>query len=291
MRTPSLACAVGIACLIAGGSRLAAGQAAGGITDTSRSWAGQRVLLLHGFGDVHHRNDPSSTSTVMGINLVNVVARVEGARLWFRATSGGDSGWVDSSSAVRLTQALAYLDTAIRHDSTGWDLYLRRADVEHALNQRQAATADYSTAISLHPSEAFLYLRRARHYNTLHNCAAELADLSRGLVLAPTSAPEGYNLVAELYSLESGVYASCPDSTLRDPPKALSTIQQAIALDSTRPTFLVILAEVRARSGDLHGAVVALTEALSRSSAAPAYRADWEEQLREFRQALRDSRH
>ncbi len=42
------------------------------------------------------------------------------------------------------------------------------------------------------------------------------------------------DLVVELYSLESSVYSGCPDSTRRDPRKAIDAIQRAIALDSSR---------------------------------------------------------
>src|SRR5207244_12127039 len=83
-----------------------------------------------------------------------------------------------------------------------WGAYLRRAEAEHALNQRDAATADYGKAIELHPAEAFLYLRRGRHYHALRACDRALSDFDKAITLAPTSAPQGYNLVVELYSLE-----------------------------------------------------------------------------------------
>lgn len=256
-------------------------------------WRGQRILMLRGFGEVHRATRPPSVATVMGINLVSEVARVQGNRLWIRSTSGGDSGWVDSASVIRLSQAQDTLSLRLARDPTNWDLYLRRAEVEHALNQREAATIDYSAAIRFHPTEAFLYLRRARHYNTLHDCAGELADLERAIALAPTSARQGYNLVAELYSLESGVYASCPDSTVRDPQQALAAIRKAVTLDRTRPTLLVILAQAYASAGDLRSAIRAQRQALLRSKAAPAYRADWERQLRQYERALaaREGRH
>ncbi len=267
-------------------ARPAAGQIAPAPADSAARWAGQRILMLTGFGEVHRSADDSSATSSVGINLVGVVARAEGRRLWIRSTSGGDSGWVDSSHVVLLAQALPYLDTLIGRDSESWDLYLRRAEAEHALNRRDAATADYTAAIRLHPSEAFLYLRRGRHYGTVHQCAAELSDFQRGIELAPTSAPQGYNLPAELYSLESGVYSSCPDSTLRDTVKAIVAIQHAIALDSTRPTFLVILAGAYASAGRLRDAVTTLRRALRRADAAPSYREDWEQQLHEYERAL-----
>src|SRR5207248_5899559 len=58
------------------------------------------------------------------------------------------------------------------------------------------------------------------HYSTLHACGDALNDFEQAISLAPTSVPQGYNLAAELYSLESGVYATCSDSTRRDPRRA-----------------------------------------------------------------------
>jgi tetratricopeptide (TPR) repeat protein len=174
----------------------------------------------------------------------------------------------------------------IAGDLANWDLYLRRAEAEHALNQREAATVDYTTAIRLHPSEAFLYLRRGRHYNTVHDCDGELADFDKAIALTPTSAPQGYDLIAELYSLESGVYSGCPDSTRRNPHRALVTIQQAIARDSTRGIFFVILAGAYASTGDLRAAVAAQKHALRMSRTAPSYREEWERQLQEYERAL-----
>src|SRR5256886_12801141 len=83
------------------------------------------------------------------------------------------------------------------------------------------------------------------------------SDFDRAIMLAPTSAPQGYNLVVELYSLESSVYSGCPDSTRRDPRKAIDAIQRAIALDSSRggARGFVILAGAYDSSGDLDEAI------------------------------------
>jgi tetratricopeptide (TPR) repeat protein len=90
-----------------------------------------------------------------------------------------------------------------------WDAYLRRAEANHALNQREAAALDYTKAIALHPSEAFLYLRRGRHYNARRLCDAALRDFDSAIPMISTSFRQGYDLTAELYSLQSGVYAGC----------------------------------------------------------------------------------
>ena len=249
---------------------------------------GQRIVMLKGMGEVHHSVDSSRVSSTVGINIVSPVARIEGSRLWIVSTSGSDSGWIDSTSAIRLSQAVPYFSTMIQGAPDNWDAYLRRAEAEHALNQREAATQDYGTAIRLHPLEAFLYLRRGRHYSTLHACDKALSDFDKAISLAPTSAPQGYNLVAELYSLESSVYSGCPDSTRRDPRKAIEAIQHAIALDSSRggARGFVILAGAYASSGDLAEAVRLMKQALAVPGAAPSYRGDWQRQLEEYQRAL-----
>src|SRR5207237_4118144 len=164
----------------------------------------------------------------------------------------------------RRSQALRYFSTSIEGAPDNWDAYLRRAEAEHALNQREAATQDYGAASRLHPLEAFLYLRRGRHYTTLHACDKALSDFDKATSLAPTSAPQGYNLVAELYSLESSVYSGCPDSTRRDPRKAIEAIHHAIPLDSSRggARVFVIFAGAYASRRDRTEAVRVMRQAL-----------------------------
>ena len=252
----------------------------------SSTWADQRVVMLRGLGEVHAASDSTLVRSYVGINIVTGALRVEGRRLWVVSTSGEDSGWVDTTYVLRLSVALPYFTGLIEQDSTNWDAYLRRAEVEHAINQRDNATVDYTKAIQLHPAEAFLFLRRGRHYGTLHDCHSEIADFERGIALVPNSRPQGYNLAAELYALESGVYSGCPDSTLRNPMQAIATVEHAIALDSTRPIFFVNLAAAYASAGDLNAAVTAQQRALSTRNAAPSYRDEWRRQLAAYEQAL-----
>ena len=263
-------------------NRIPLGQSVGAIADSA--WVGQRVLMLKGLGEVHSPSDSTRLATAVGINLVAPISRREGRRLWIMSTSGGDSGWVDSVDVLRLADAIPYFTRLIERQADNWDAYLRRAEAEHALNRRDAATADYSKAIELHPAEAFLYLRRGRHYNSLRACDRALSDFGKAITLAPTSAPHGYNLVAELYSLESTVYSGCPDSTRRDPRKAIEAIRHAIALDSSRggARGFVILAGAYASSGDLAEAIKLMKQALTVPGAAPSYRKDWQRQLEEY---------
>ena len=199
------------------------------------------------------------------------------------STSGSDSGWVDTSEVRRLAEAIQYFNALIQENPAAWDSFLRRAEAEHALNQREAATLDYTKAIDLHRGEAFLYLRRGRHLRTLRACEQALNDFDTAIHLVPTSTPQDYNL-AELFNLEAGVYADCPDSTHRDPRKAIAAIEHAIALDSTRAIFLVDLAEAQASRGDFAAAVRAMRQALA-SPQSPSYRGEWQQKLEVYERA------
>ena len=164
------------------------------------TWVGQRIVMLRGYGEVHHTGTDRAT-TAVGINIVASVVRVERNRVWVSSTGGDDAGWIDVRDALALSEALPYFNAIVQRNPGNWDAYLRRAEVNHALNNREAATIDYTKAIALHPAEAFLYLRRGRHYATLKDCRRALQDFEVAIPLVPTSAPQGYNLAAELYSL------------------------------------------------------------------------------------------
>ncbi|MDB5440026.1 MAG: Tetratricopeptide repeat protein [Caulobacteraceae bacterium] len=237
--------------------------------------------MLHGWGAVHI-GGKTRARTAVGINIVSPVERVEGSHLWIASTGGDASGWVEAKDVVLLADAIPLFTAAIARDGADWDAYLRRAEAEHALNDREAATRDYTKAIELHPAEAFLYLRRARHFATLKACSSELRDLEQALSLVPKSARQDYNLSAELYSLESGVYAACPDDAVRSPARAITAAQRAVSLDHSRPTLLTILAAAYASNGEFDEAAKRQRQALQSKQFPPGYRADAEGQLHEY---------
>src|SRR6266496_5810472 len=120
-------------------------QSNSGISQTDQFEVGAHILMLRGWGAVHHA-DHDRAKTAVGINIVTTVARVEVSRLWVTSTGGDDSGWIDSRDVLPLTQAIPYFNSLIAHDPLDWDAYLRRAEAEHAFNQRDVATADYTRA-------------------------------------------------------------------------------------------------------------------------------------------------
>lgn len=254
------------------------------------SLVGQRIIMLSGWGAVRRAdNEPPRTS--VGINLVAKVVRVDGRRVWVGATGGGDSGWVDRQDVLPLEDAVAYFDRKLESNARDWDAHLRRAEAEHALNQREAATADYTKAIELYPNEAFLYLRRGRHFVARRMCDKALRDFEEAVRLVPRSAAQDYDLTAELYSLQSGVYSGCPDPTVRDSQRAIETAERAATLDPSRPTLLTILASAHASANDFAKAVECQQRALESPRFPSGYREDAERLLGRYRESLAEQVH
>lgn len=253
-----------------------------------QAWAGQRIVSLKGFGDYFVLGEDGKPHVVrpegLGVNIVAVVQRIEGKRIWIKANGQGDApvGWVDTNDAILLDDAIPYFTASIERDPTNWDSYLRRAESEHASNQHQAAISDFSTAIKLRPDEPFLYLRRGREFRILKECDKAAGDFENVIRLKPDW-PEPYNL-------EAGVYTDCPDPQYRNPAKAIALMEDAIALDLQHPTYLTVLALAYARKGDLESAIVIQKRALTSPRFPPSYREEATNQLHEYERAVAESK-
>jgi tetratricopeptide (TPR) repeat protein len=255
----------------------------------NQSWAGRRIVMLQGFGDYFASGDHGQAQLVrpegLGVNIVAVTQRVEEDRIWIKANGAGDVavGWVNKKDAILLDDAIPYFTSLIERSPKDWDAYLRRAESEHALNQREAAIADYTRAIELHPDEPFLFLRRGRSFRTMRACPQAASDFERAAQLKPQW--------AEVYNLAAGVYVDCPDPAYRDPEKAIALIEHAIALDMEHPTYLTVLALAYFKSGNLEKAVITQTQALESPRFPPGYREEATKQLRKYERALAAQKH
>ena len=255
----------------------------------NETWAGRRIVTLQGFGDYFVSGDRGQSELIKpegpGVNIVVPVQRLEGDRIWIKANGAGDVpvGWVNKKNAILLDDAIPYFTSLIERNPKDWDAYLRRAESEHALNQREAAIADYTRAIELHPDEPFLFLRRGRSFRTMKACPQAAADFEKAANLKPTW--------AELYNQAAGVYVDCPDPGYRNPEKAVALIEHAVALDVEHPTYLTVLALAYFRSGKLEKAVVTQRQALESPRFPPGYREEATAQLREYERALAAQKH
>lgn len=258
-------------------------------TDSSSSkpdqtWAERRIVLLKGFGDYFVEGENEHPKLVkpegLGVNIVAAVQRVEGDRVWLKANGAGDAavGWINKNDAIPLSDAIPYFTSKIGRDPNDWDAFLRRAESEHALNNRDAAVTDYTAAIRLHPDESFLYLRRGREFRIMKLCEKAVSDFEQAIRLKPQW-PEPYNL-------EAGVYSDCQDTQFRNPEKAIDLIEHAIALDVQHPVYLTVLALAYSRKGDTEKAVKTQRWALESQSFPPGYRQEATAQLQEYERAL-----
>ena len=266
-------------------------------SEPNQSWAGQRIVTLRGFGDYFALGANGQPRLVnpegLGVNIVAVVAKVEADRIWIRANGAGNEpvGWVNKGDAILLDNAVPYFTSRIESSPKDWDAYLRRAEAEHSLNQRDAAIADYTRAIELHPNEPFLFLRRGREYRIVAAKAPDAA--SRACSQAVGDFQEAARLNpqwAEAYGQAAGVYADCPDSAGRDPEKAIVLIERAITL-SPNPTYLTVLALAYFRSGNLERAVTTQRQALESPRFPPDYREEALRQLQGYERALATQKH
>jgi len=255
----------------------------------NETWAGRRIVTLQGFGDYFVSGDHGQSELIrpdgLGVNIVAAVQRLEGDHIWIKANGAGDVpvGWVNKKNAILLDDAIPYFTSPTEHNPKDWDAYLRRAESERALNQGEAAIADYTRAIELHPDESFLFLRRGRSLRTMKACPQAAADFEKAADLKP--------LWAELYNQAAGVYVDCPDTTHRDPEKAIALIEHAIALDVEHPAYLTVLALAYFRSGMLEKAVVTQRQALESPKFPAGYREEAAAQLREYERALAAQKH
>ena len=88
-------------------------QANSGANQTDQLGVDEPIVMLRGWGAVHHAAHDRA-KTAVGINIVTTVARVEGSRLWVTSTGGDNSGWIDSREVLPLTQAFLILTLSLR---------------------------------------------------------------------------------------------------------------------------------------------------------------------------------
>lgn len=251
--------------------------------ELNQQWVGRRIVTLEGFGDYFVSAEDGQSRLIkpdgLGVNIVAVVQRIDEDRIWIKANGAGDKpvGWVHKTNAILLDDAIPYFTSLIEQNPKNWDAHLRRAESEHALNQRDAAIVDYTRAIELHRDEAFLFLRRGREFRIMKACPQAAADFEQAATLRPRW--------AEAFSQAAGIYSDCPDPTFRDQEKAIALIEHAIALDKN-PTYLTVLAVAYFRSGRIEQAVAAQKQAVESPIFPPGYRDEAIGQLHEYEAAL-----
>jgi len=258
------------------------GQSVHSQSQPDSTWIGQRIIMLQGFGEVNAIDTNGNIQIKEVPNIVAPVSRIEGNRIWI--LSPGEitpGGWVDKSNVILLTEAISYFSTLIGKNPKDWDAYFRRADTEHALNKREEAILDYTSAIQLHPDDAYLYFRRARSYHARQICDKAIEDYGEVIRLSTDSI-----MSADAYSRQAGLYASCPDSSIQNPKKAITLAERAISLDKSHPTYLTLLASAYARDGQIEMAIIAQKKAIDSPNFPLGYRNEAMNYLKQLEQQI-----
>jgi hypothetical protein len=247
---------------------------------------GQRIIMLTGRGEVSFFNKNGIVQIKQVPNIVAPVARVEGNKVWILSPGEIEpSGWVDKSNVIVLTDAISYFASKLDINSEDWDAYFRKGDAEHALNKRDDAIIDYTSAIRLHPNDTYLYFRRARSYQARQMCDKAIADYGEVIKINPSSV-----IAADAYSRQAKLYSDCSDTLQRNPEKAIAAAEKAVALDSSYPSYLTLLASAYARGGQLENAITAQKKALASPDFPQGYREEAVKYLQQLEQMLLQKR-
>src|SRR5262249_18173649 len=117
--------------------------------------------------------------------------------------------------------------------------------------------ADCSRALERAPdaqSRARLYRQLGFAHSWLHQYGEALADWQHSVEAAPVSAETHNNL--------AWLLATCPDTTLRNPDRAVAVATKAVELEPVQGTYWNTLGVARYRAADWPGAVEALNKSI-----------------------------
>ena len=143
---------------------------------------------------------------------------------WVNATGEDVSdGWMHAMPSC-WQRPSRISPTLIERNPNDWDAYLRRAEANHALNEREAATLDYTKAIELHPPPRRSCIFAGAVTTPRASCAIARCAISNGLFrwyrrpsLRTTTSPPNSTVCNQ---------ASMPDAlicTYRDAQRAIAT--------------------------------------------------------------------
>jgi tetratricopeptide (TPR) repeat protein len=165
------------------------------------------------------------------------------------------------SSRGRVYDELGQIDRAIAEYSKAIELdpklakaWTNRSNANRRLGQLANSLADSTKAIELDPKLAGAWLNRGATSIKQGQFDKALADYSRGLELAPTDAGANNDL--------AWLFATCPNSELRDPGRAVELAKKAVGLAPKEGSHWNTLGVAYYRAGDWKSAVDALTKSM-----------------------------
>jgi tetratricopeptide (TPR) repeat protein len=153
----------------------------------------------------------------------------------------------------RHEEAIAAFAKAIDLKPDYWEAWGKRGQAYLKLGEKDKALADCFHLVEQNPRQAWAWNFRGVAYNKLDQYDKALADYTKGLKLQPDFAVLQHNL--------AWLLATCPDSKLREPKRAVELAQKAVKTAPQEGNFWVTLGAARYRTADWKAAAAALQEA------------------------------
>ncbi len=163
----------------------------------------------------------------------------------------------------QFDKALADFTKVIELDPKHVEAWYCRGSTYDRLGQLDRAIADYSRAIDLGPKNAGPWDSRAAAYERLGQHDQAIADCSKAIELNPNDALAN-NALAWLL-------ATCPDSKVRDPVRAVALAKRAVELAPGTGNFWNTQGVAHYRAGDWKAARAALEKSMNLRAGGDAF--------------------
>jgi tetratricopeptide (TPR) repeat protein len=149
-----------------------------------------------------------------------------------------------------LEEAIAEYARALELDPKNAVIWSNRGVAYTELGEYEKAIADLSKAIELEPKDPVFWTNRGYAYNKLHQYEKALADLNKGIEFEPKNARAWSNL--------AWLLATCPDTKVRAPSRAVELAKKAVDLGPKEGVIWNTLGVAHFRAGNWQAAIEAL---------------------------------
>jgi len=128
---------------------------------------------------------PDATTGVVPQGAVLVVKAVQGDQFW--VIWSGNSGWINRSATIPVSQALAVFDQEIKRNPTA-RAYANRGGIWFQTDEYGKAIADYNAALGFDPKDATIYYSRGLAWSAQGDFDKAMSDWNESLRLDPKQA-------------------------------------------------------------------------------------------------------
>ncbi len=150
----------------------------------------------------------------------------------------------------QLDKAIDDFSTAIQLDPKAAGAWINRGTAQERLGQLDRAIADHSTGIALDPKNGLGFTNRGIAYCKRGQLDKAIVDFSMAVQLIPDGAVAHCQL--------GGILATCSETKLRDPRRAVAHAKRAVELDPQSSLAWQFLGWAQYRAGDWQASIEGL---------------------------------